>query len=84
MGRTKGSKNKSKLSQEDVIEIIRLYKEERIALYKLGKMFHSHNNTIKDILLENKVELRDFRDAKRLYPLNENYFEQIDSKDKAY
>lgn len=84
MGRPKGSKNKSKLSQESIEEIIKLYKEKRIALYKLEEMFHISRQTLKNILNENNVELRNFRDSKRLYPLNEEYFQQIDTKDKAY
>lgn len=84
MSRPKGSKNKLKFSQEIITKIIKLYKEDRIALYKLESMFNTSKATIKNILQENGVELRSFRESKRIYPLNENYFEQIDSKDKAY
>lgn len=84
MGRPKGSKNKCKFSEEDKDEIVRLYKEERTPLYKLQKIFKSSNPVLKRVLEERGVEIRSFRDSKRLYPLNEDYFEKIDSKDKAY
>jgi uncharacterized protein YdhG (YjbR/CyaY superfamily)/predicted HTH domain antitoxin len=84
MGRPKGSKNKSKISEETILEIIKLYKEDRVALYKIEDIFHISRNTLKTILENNNISLRSFRDAKRQYPLNENYFSEIDSIDKAY
>lgn len=84
MGRPKGSKNKSKLSQEKIDEIIKLYSEERIPLYKLQERYHIGPVKLKEILKENNITLRSFRDAKRLYPLNEDYFSEIKTKHQAY
>lgn len=84
MGRPKGSKNKTKLSEDEIEEIIRLYKNEREPLYKLEKLFSLSSLTIKNLLTEHNVEIRNFREAKRMYPLNDMYFNKIDTKDKAY
>ena len=84
MGRPKGSKNVIRFSKEEINEIIRLYTEENIALYKLEKMFHTSSYTLKRIFEMYNVKLKSFRESKRLYPFNESYFETIDSKDKAY
>lgn len=84
MGRPKGSKNVIRFSEEEIKEIIRLYTEENIALYKLEKKFHTSSATLKRIFEMNNIKLKSFRESKRLYPFNESYFETIDSKDKAY
>ena len=82
MGRPKNSKNKEKLSQEQINELIKLYIDERVPIYKLEKMFKTKK--IKDYITNSGNQLRNFRDAKRLYPFNEHYFDTIDTKDKAY
>lgn len=77
-----GTKNKEKLSQEQISEIVRLYVEDRVRLRVLEKEFHTKK--IRNYIEDAGYKLRNFRDAKRLYPFNENYFDVIDTKDKAY
>lgn len=84
MGRPKGSKNKEKFSEETKEQIVKLYQEDRIPLYKLQERFHTSSNTIKKILEEYEVPIRTFRDSKRLYPLDEDFFSKIDTPEKAY
>ena len=70
-----------KLTEEQIQEIINLY-ISGISLVDLCKITGiKAPQTIRNILRKNQVEIKGFRYK---YPLKEDYFETIDSFDKAY
>lgn len=69
------------LTEEQIQEIISLYKSGT-SLVEICKITGiKAPQTIRNILKKNNVEIKGFRYK---YPLNENYFENIDSFEKAY
>ena len=64
-------------------KVIELYKSG-MSQIKIGKLYSVDRTTISRILRKNNVELRDPSHRKRIYSLNENYFDEIDSPNKAY
>lgn len=74
-----------KFSEEEINEILQKYDNgEKIT--NLNKFYHT--TKIRDILIQNNRSVPEIRKGqggvKRKYPFNENYFENLDSKDKAY
>lgn len=51
---------------------------------KLAKKYNCNKKTILNILKELQIKTKSISVANRRYFVNENYFEKIDSKDKAY
>lgn len=41
-------------------------------------------NTIRTILIEEKIKMRNYKECQKKYFANENFFENIDTEDKAY
>lgn len=76
---------KKKFEQHVIDEIIRQYREGK-SITRLNKEFHT--TKVRDILIANNIPVPEkgkaIGGAKRLYSLDETYFENIDSKDKAY
>lgn len=72
------------LSDSDIKEIVRLYSEERVALSKVKKQFGISDKRLKQILEDHNVHIRSHRESKKQYEYNENYFNTIDTPDKAY
>lgn len=74
-----------KFSEQIVNEILLKY-DSGISITALNKEYHT--TKVRDLLLENNREVPQSRKgiggAKRKYSLNEDYFNSIDSKDKAY
>lgn len=74
-----------KFSEEEVNEILNKY-DNGTCITKLNKEYHT--SKVRDILIQNNRKVPESRKgqggAKRKYSLNENYFEKLDSKDKAY
>lgn len=69
---------------QDVLEqIIDKYVNEKYSLYKLARIFHHSESTIKKHLLLNGIHIRDLRESHEL-PFDKMYFEQIDTPEKAY
>lgn len=69
---------KKKLDEK---EIIRLYNKENFSANKIGKLFNVDVKTITNRLRENNI---DIKKKYRKYLINENYFEKIDTEQKAY
>lgn len=74
-----------KFSDEMINEILKKY-DNGECITNLNKFYHT--TKIRDILIQNNRKVPESRKgqggAKRKYPFNENYFENLDSKDKAY
>lgn len=51
---------------------------------ELCEKYSKHRSTIQQILKRNNVFLRNGSDVSKKYEINENFFEKIDTQDKAY
>ena len=65
--------------------------EEMISLYKRGKTlkeislrFHINEATLSKEFKKRNVHIKSMSECKRKYTLNENYFDKIDTQNKAY
>ena len=76
--------NKYIFTQEETNEIIRLYQEEEMGLVPIAKLFNVSQKPIERLLKENNIEIRSNTFKSRKYNVNENYFDVIDSPNKAY
>ena len=63
-------------------EVIKMYLNG-LSAYKIGKILGTHDANVGTVLRENNIPLRDKRDNRR-YTYNENYFDNIDTQNKAY
>lgn len=72
------------LSESDINEIIRLYSKEKVSLSKIKKQFGISDSRLKKILEDHNIHIRSHRESKLTYEYNENYFNIIDTPDKAY
>lgn len=72
------------LTEEQILELIELYDVQHVGLCNLSKQFHTGQDRIKTILQEHNIHVRTHRESKFQYPFNENYFDLIDTPDKAY
>ncbi len=66
------------LSDQDKIDVVTLYKRGYTSV-KLGKMYGVHGNSICGILKRRGVERR-----RRVYDVDESYFREINTEDRAY
>lgn len=74
-------KNKSPfvLTEEEQIEIIKLYNEKN-TLEKLSNQFNVSIQAILNVLKRNNIDTR----SNRQYELDEHFFDNIDTKEKSY
>jgi intein/homing endonuclease len=70
-------------TDEDNNNIIKFYIDGE-PINKLCKKFGCRSQKIKQILQSNNVELRTIEESHRKYAINENFFDVIDTEDKAY
>lgn len=68
-------------TEEQVAYIIKKYTDEQYTLKQLGKEFGCSYGTIKNLLNRHNINSRG---NKQGYPRNEYYFNNIDTKEKAY
>ena len=60
-------------------EIIKLFTEEKISIKRLSKMYHFNQGTISDMLKSSGIKV-----VTHELKINENKFDEIDTKEKAY
>jgi hypothetical protein len=70
-----------KRKEIDVEEVIRLYTEDNLSASKISKLFNVDVATITNRLKVNNIEVKK---THRKYLINKDYFEVIDTEDKAY
>ena len=75
-------KNFRKILPKDENLIISLYKEKGIE--KISKLLNYSRNKIRKLLINNNISIKTHKEINKKYSVYENYFEIIDSKDKAY
>lgn len=74
--------NEIVFTKEQKEEIVRLYIEEKLSTPKIAKIFGCNYNKICHILDE--FNIKRVNNGIRKYHLNENYFDNIDTPNKAY
>lgn len=72
------------LSDSDIKEIVRLYSEEKVSLSKIKKQYGISDKRLKQILEDHNIHIRSHRESRLTYEYNENYFNTINTPDKAY
>lgn len=72
-----------KITKEDIPDIIKRYKDGD-SLQKIGTDYHCDPNKISRLLKENNIHILNNSESHRIYTLNENYFDIIDTPNKAY
>lgn len=73
---------KNKLSPESKIEIIKNYEHQSITF--LGKKYGVSSQAIYQLLKKRNVPIKSSTKSKRKYDIYDDYFENIDTEDKAY
>ena len=69
-------------SEDQIRYIINEYTEQDRTLKSLSEEFSIQPQSIRNLLRKNNIEITNKKT--RLYPRNSNYFNQIDTQDKAY
>lgn len=67
----------------NLIEAEKLYNDGK-TLKEIGQIFGVSDETIRQKFIKNNVKIKSLKIAKRKYSLNEDFFETIDSEEKAY
>lgn len=74
---------REKKTDDDIKEMIALY-EQGIPMSEIGKRYHLSDKTVVEIFKSNNVRIKSISECKQIYTLNEEYFDTIDSHNKAY
>ena len=64
-------------------KIIQLY-ARGVSMHKIGAELHFTENTVREILVDNNIHIKNSSEASRIYNINEDYFNKIDTPNKAY
>ncbi len=65
-------------------KIIFLYREKKQSCVKISKKFNCCGASIRNILIRNKVKMRGKSYINDSFPINEDFFSVLDSKEKSY
>ncbi len=65
-------------------EIIKMYIEDKFSCEKIAKVYNASLSGIYDALKRWNVNTRDLSRSHRIYRVDENYFDVIDTEEKAY
>jgi hypothetical protein len=71
-------------SNEEKEQIIQEYSIDKLSSKQIGKNHDVSLDTILRLLRYEKVQIRNESDCQKKYSINDNYFNIIDSEDKAY
>lgn len=74
---------RTRIPESEFSEIVRLYLSGQ-SLCQLQEKYHIDRRSIRKILVYCDVPIRDHSHQKRKYTLNENYFDVLDTPNKAY
>lgn len=72
-----------KIEKEDYNTVVSLY-QSGLSLEKIGKVYGVNKSSIKTVLNKMNIKTRDNSHKGRKYTINENYFDNIDTPNKAY
>ena len=71
------------LTKDKIQRIINLY-EHGTTINELTQIFRTSYKKVTEILTDNGIEIRTKSDAQKKYCVNSNYFDEIDTPNKAY
>lgn len=72
-----------KINNKDLEQMIDLYINKRISIIEISKMFNCSRKTIQKTFNELKIPKTNYK-HKRIYNLNENYFNNINQSEQSY
>ena len=75
---------KSQFSDDDVQYMYHLYIDENYSSYDIAKIYNVDSTEILLLFKKNGYDTKSFSVANRKYNINENYFDKIDTQNKAY
>lgn len=70
----------NKITKNDIDDVIYLYQKQNMSMSKIAKRYKTSSNAVKKILVQNNINIR--RHYRQSF--NENYFDNIDTNNKAY
>lgn len=68
----------------NVQQIIDLYINQKLSAAKIGKILNADASTILDVLKRNNIPVRNLSDSHRIHPVKHDFFDVIDTEEKAY
>lgn len=74
---------KKKLSEEDKKEMAKLY-QEGLSMPKIAEKYNVSDALVLRYLKQQGIKSRSAEEAHRKYPINEDFFDVIDTEEKAY
>lgn len=80
----KGNKYSKPIITEQHIEFIKEKYNEGLSQVSIAKLMNVSDRMIRSIMKENNIGIRSDREQALKYTCNENFFENIDSEEKAY
>ena len=65
-------------------EVIDKYVNQKISTVKLAEEYNTYSSVVSRFLKENGIKTRGHSEAQRIYKINENFLNNIDTEEKAY
>ncbi len=75
---------RGKQTPENIQKIIDMYTIDNTSIYVIAKELHFSTGTIANILKENNIKIKSFCEAHKIYTIDEEYFDEINTQNKAY
>ena len=72
------------LTQQDKQTILKMYTEDKVGCVTISKAIGFSQNTVINFLKKQNIAIRSHREASLKYSCNENFFDVIDTEEKAY
>ena len=69
-------------NEETENKIVQLY-NDGVSMREIASNFHFTQGTVRDILVNHDVHIKTHSESHRIYDINENYFNQIDTPKKS-
>lgn len=76
--------SRSKISESDIVEMIKSYTEDKKSLKGIARSYHISPSALSELFKERNVHINSISEAKRKYAIDETYFDSIDTPNKAY
>ena len=73
-----------KRSEEEVANIIKLYTIDKLSLKSIGDIYNCGRTSITNVLKRNNIKIRNDKEKGNHPTCNEDFFETIDTEEKAY
>jgi DNA invertase Pin-like site-specific DNA recombinase len=70
-------------SEEDIVKMYNMYCS-RIKIQDIAKQYHIDVTSVYNLFKRNGLTIREFCDSRREYEIDTNYFDSIDTANKAY